>query len=170
VRVIIDSNVVVSGLLWYGTPHTLIEHARAGTVTLISSPALLAELAEVIHRSKFQAILARTNTNPERMLMELRQLAEIIDPPPLPTPISSSSAPMPASPLSMPPVPSPESAAKGGRRPAAHHCRPASRRQRIRARQPPPVRTVRQRYSQWANGSNGTSTGSISECRPGRCV
>jgi len=88
VRVVIDTNVVVSGLLWHGAPHALIEHARAGTVTLISSPALLAELAEVIQRSKFQAILARTNTNPERMLMELRQLAEIIDPPPLPTPVS----------------------------------------------------------------------------------
>jgi putative PIN family toxin of toxin-antitoxin system len=88
VRAVIDTNVALSGLLWHGTPHALIEHARAGTVTLISSPALLAELAEVIQRSKFQAILARTNTNPERMLMELRQLAEIIDPPPLPTPVS----------------------------------------------------------------------------------
>jgi putative PIN family toxin of toxin-antitoxin system len=88
VRAVIDTNVALSGLLWHGAPHALIEHARAGTVTLISSPALLAELAEVIQRSKFQAILARTNTNPERMLMELRQLAEIIDPPPLPTPVS----------------------------------------------------------------------------------
>jgi putative PIN family toxin of toxin-antitoxin system len=48
----------------------------------------LAELAEVMSRPKFQVVLARSNTDPERMLGELRRLAEIIDPPPLPAPIS----------------------------------------------------------------------------------
>jgi putative PIN family toxin of toxin-antitoxin system len=49
---------------------------------------LLAELAEVVNRPKFQVILARSNTDPERTLGELRRLAEIIDPPPLPAPVS----------------------------------------------------------------------------------
>ena len=88
VRAVIDTNVLLSGLLWRGAPHTLIEHARAGMLILVTSPALLAELAEVIARAKFQAILARSNTNPERMLAELRQLAEIVDPPPLSAPVS----------------------------------------------------------------------------------
>jgi putative PIN family toxin of toxin-antitoxin system len=55
---------------------------------LISSRALLAELAEVMNRPKFRAILARSATDPERALGELRRLAEIVDPPPLPTPVS----------------------------------------------------------------------------------
>jgi uncharacterized protein len=88
VRAVIDTNVLLSGLLWRGPPHALIEHARAGMLTVVSSPALLAELAEVIARVKFQTILARSNTNPERMLAELQQLAEIVDPPPLPAPVS----------------------------------------------------------------------------------
>jgi len=46
--------------------------ARAGTLTLISSPALLAELAEVMNRPKFQAILVRSNTDSEQTLGELR--------------------------------------------------------------------------------------------------
>jgi predicted nucleic acid-binding protein len=33
-------------------------------------------------------ILTRSNTNPELMLTEVRQLAEVVDPPPLPTPVS----------------------------------------------------------------------------------
>jgi putative PIN family toxin of toxin-antitoxin system len=65
VRAVIDTNVLLSGLLWHGTPHLLIEQVRAGTLTLVSSPALLAELAEVIARAKFVAILARSNTDPE---------------------------------------------------------------------------------------------------------
>ena len=66
----------------------LIEQVRAGALTLISSPALLAELAEVMDRPKFRTILARSSTDPERALGEVRRLAEIIDPPPLPTPVS----------------------------------------------------------------------------------
>ena len=49
-RAVIDTNVLVSGLLWHGIPHRLIEQIRAGTLTLIASSALLAELDEVIRR------------------------------------------------------------------------------------------------------------------------
>ena len=86
-RVVLDTNVLLSGLLWHGTPHTLIERVREGTLFLISSPALLAELAEVIARSEFEIILARSNTSRERSLAELRALAEVNDPAPLTTPV-----------------------------------------------------------------------------------
>jgi len=82
-RAVIDTNVLLSALLWSGTPHALMEHARNGTVTLISSPALLAELARVIARPKFDVILQRTNTSRSQTLAVVRQLAEVIDPPPL---------------------------------------------------------------------------------------
>jgi putative PIN family toxin of toxin-antitoxin system len=88
VRAIVDTNVLLSGLLWHGKPHFLIEQVRAGALTLVSSPALLAELAEVAARPKFKDAFARSNTDPELMLAYLRLLAEIVDPPPLPRPIS----------------------------------------------------------------------------------
>jgi putative PIN family toxin of toxin-antitoxin system len=88
VRAVIDTNVLLSGLLWRGTPHALIEQVRAGTFTLISSPALLAELGEIIQRPKFRTVLVRSHTDPERVLSELRRLADIVDPPPLPAPVS----------------------------------------------------------------------------------
>jgi putative PIN family toxin of toxin-antitoxin system len=84
VRAVIDTNVLLSGLLWYGTPHALLERVRDGTLGLVSSPVLLAELAEVTGRSKLAAILVRSNTSRERLLAELRQLTEVIDPSPLP--------------------------------------------------------------------------------------
>lgn len=54
---------------------------------LVTSPALLAELADVIGRAKFDAILKRTNTSREHSLAEVRRLAEVIAPPPLPQPV-----------------------------------------------------------------------------------
>jgi len=86
-RAVIDTNVLLSALLWGGTPHALLEHVRNGTVTLISSPALLAELARVIDRPKFDVILLRSNTSRAQTLAEVRQLAEVIDPPPLAQPV-----------------------------------------------------------------------------------
>jgi len=87
VRAVVDTNVLVSGLLWYGAPHAVMERLRSGTLALVSSPALMAELADVIGRANFDAVLARSNTSRERLLAEVRQLAEIVEPPPLPAPV-----------------------------------------------------------------------------------
>jgi predicted nucleic acid-binding protein len=53
VRIVADTNAVVSGLLWQGPPRRLIDLARERTITLCTSLVLLAELAEVIARGKF---------------------------------------------------------------------------------------------------------------------
>jgi putative PIN family toxin of toxin-antitoxin system len=87
VRAVIDTNVLLAGLLWRGPPHALLAHVRNGLVSLISSPALLAELDDVLGRAKFDAILTRTNTARDQALAEVRQLAEVIEPPPLPQPV-----------------------------------------------------------------------------------
>lgn len=88
VRAVVDTNVVVSGLLWHGPPHVLMERVRGGVITLISSPGLLAEFEDVIRRRKLAAALVRARVDPERTLAELRSVAEIIDPPPLPARVS----------------------------------------------------------------------------------
>ncbi len=86
-RTVIDTNVLLSGLLWHGAPHALLEQVRSGTLTLVTSPALLAELERVIRRAKFEVILTRSNTSRDQALAELRQWAELIEPPPLPQPV-----------------------------------------------------------------------------------
>ena len=86
-RIIIDTNALLSGLLWQGTPHALLNQARTGMVELITSPDLLAEFADVIQRPKFASILQRTSHTPTKILAELRQLSEIVITPPLPEPV-----------------------------------------------------------------------------------
>jgi putative PIN family toxin of toxin-antitoxin system len=50
--VVIDTNILLSGLLWRGPPHSLIDHLRDGKLRLIRSPAQIAEFTDVIHRPK----------------------------------------------------------------------------------------------------------------------
>ena len=57
-RLVLDTNVVVSGLIWDGPPRRLIDLAASGDVTLFSSTVLLEELAGVLERRKFAASLA----------------------------------------------------------------------------------------------------------------
>jgi putative PIN family toxin of toxin-antitoxin system len=59
VRLVLDTNTALSGLLWGGTPGRLIDAAEAGQVELASSAALLAELQGVLSREKFARQLAK---------------------------------------------------------------------------------------------------------------
>lgn len=59
VRLVLDTNTVISGLLWDGLPARLIDAAEAQQVELATSTALLAELEGVLRRPKFANQLAR---------------------------------------------------------------------------------------------------------------
>lgn len=50
-RLVLDTNTALSGLLWAGTPGRLIDKAEAGQVELNSSAALLAELQGVLSQA-----------------------------------------------------------------------------------------------------------------------
>ncbi len=58
-RLVLDTNTALSGLLWGGTPGRLIDAAEAGRIELASSAALLAELQGVLSREKFARQLAK---------------------------------------------------------------------------------------------------------------
>lgn len=87
-RAVIDTNVLISGLLWRGPPHELLSHLRDGSLGLVSSPTLLDELAEVLKRPKFAEVLSRAGVDLASLLADVRTIAEILDPPPLAAPVS----------------------------------------------------------------------------------
>jgi len=58
-RIVLDTNVAVSALLWGGTPYRLIQAAADGALTLCTSPPLLAELRAVLARGHLASQLER---------------------------------------------------------------------------------------------------------------
>jgi predicted nucleic acid-binding protein len=57
-RLVLDTNVVASGLLWNGTPARLIEAAQADEIEVFTSRVLLAELTRILRRAKFAKAIA----------------------------------------------------------------------------------------------------------------
>ena len=49
-RLVLDTNVVVSGLIWGAPPRRLLDMGRSGRVLLFSSAILLDVLADVLER------------------------------------------------------------------------------------------------------------------------
>lgn len=87
-RIVVDTNTVLSGLLWPGPPRRLLDLARQRIVTPYTSPTLLAELAEVIARDKFAHRVSAAGLSPLELVQDYERLADIVDPQPLAVPAS----------------------------------------------------------------------------------
>lgn len=79
-RLVLDANTVVSGLLWHGTPGKLIEAAQAKTISLYTSAPLLAELNGVLLRRKFAGQLEARALQAVEVFQGYAALATIIAP------------------------------------------------------------------------------------------
>jgi putative PIN family toxin of toxin-antitoxin system len=79
-KIVLDTNTVISGLLWKGAPRQILDLARSGSLTLFTSPELLAELANVLERKKFSARLALAETNVDELVYGYAALAKTIRP------------------------------------------------------------------------------------------
>ncbi len=79
-RLVLDTNTAISGLLWHGTPGKLIDAARAKSVLLCTSAMLLAELRSVLMREKFAKQLETRRLNAIEVFDGYAALTTIIVP------------------------------------------------------------------------------------------
>ncbi|NKC15602.1 MAG: putative toxin-antitoxin system toxin component, PIN family [Gammaproteobacteria bacterium] len=82
-RLVLDTNIVVSGLIWGGVPRQLLDLGRDGQVTLFTSSLLLDELADVLEREKFAALLASQNITPAFLMQRYGMLTQLVQPQPI---------------------------------------------------------------------------------------
>ena len=61
-RLVLDTNVVVAGLLWQGPPRRLLDLILSEAAELYSSPVLLDELTHTLAYPKFRARIERSGT------------------------------------------------------------------------------------------------------------
>lgn len=76
-RVVVDTNVVISAVLWLGTPHRIIELAEQKRITLCMTQPMLDELREVLERRKFRRYLQARQTSVEEILSLLIPVIEL---------------------------------------------------------------------------------------------
>lgn len=80
-RIVLDTNVVLSALFWRGTPYQLLEAIRQRpNVQLYSSPALLAELASVLTRPSLAKRLTMVGRTPRGVLADYVAAIELVEP------------------------------------------------------------------------------------------
>lgn len=78
-RLVVDTNVLVSAFLWQGTPGRLIELAGEHEVELFTSRVLVEELADVLQRKKLAKAVRATGLSAAQMLRHYRRLAHLVD-------------------------------------------------------------------------------------------
>ncbi len=76
-KIVFDTNVFISALLWHGPPHELLRAIEKGTFTLCTTPALLEELRDVLSRPKFSYRLKERKTSCEELLAGIIDAAEL---------------------------------------------------------------------------------------------
>lgn len=67
-RLVADTNVLVSAFFWGGPPRSLLEAAKETEVTLFTSPALIAELEDVFNRAKFAERIEQTGSSSRELI------------------------------------------------------------------------------------------------------
>ena len=79
-RVVIDTNTVISGFLWGSYPRQIIDLVRTQEITVYTSSFLIEELSEVLSRPKFyQRIQTVIEETPESLVNNYRNLVKIVE-------------------------------------------------------------------------------------------
>ena len=79
-RFVLDTNLLVSGVIAAGLPRRLIDGAKAGEFELCTSEVLLAELLDVLSRENFVTRLSQAELTPQGIVDDLRRLAVVVSP------------------------------------------------------------------------------------------
>jgi putative PIN family toxin of toxin-antitoxin system len=79
-RVVADTNTVVSALLWHGAPRLILDAAREGRITLFTTGTLLAELHGVLLRPKFKERLEAVDVGVDDLAVGYAALAVFVQP------------------------------------------------------------------------------------------
>lgn len=75
--IVADTNVLVSGILWRGLPHKLVELAEQHRLTLVLCRESMMELREVLARPQFAAKLSARGVTAAEIVLGITQLAVI---------------------------------------------------------------------------------------------
>ncbi len=79
-RLVLDTNVVASAMLWGGSPKLLLQARRERRVTLYTSMPMLAELTDILARPKFEKKIAASTLTIDQLMDRYAELAQVVRP------------------------------------------------------------------------------------------
>jgi putative PIN family toxin of toxin-antitoxin system len=79
-RVVLDTNTILSALFWSGLPGKVYQQARTAKYTLLTSSPLLMELELVLQRPKFQKHLDTKGVTLDDVIQDHRRIALQVKP------------------------------------------------------------------------------------------
>jgi putative PIN family toxin of toxin-antitoxin system len=80
IRIVLDTNVVASGLLWGGSPWKLMQVVRETGIPIYTSLPLVAELMAILSRSKFTSKLHSSGDSVEGIVNSYLMVVELVNP------------------------------------------------------------------------------------------
>jgi len=80
VKVVFDTNVMVSALLWTGLPHRLLKLADGEILQLCATLEMLEEIEEVLNYSKFASQIKRLNTSINELILHVEDVVTVYYP------------------------------------------------------------------------------------------
>jgi putative PIN family toxin of toxin-antitoxin system len=83
-RIVADTNVVVSGLLWLGNSGHLLAAAANGRLTLYTSPVLVAELRNTLQYPRLAQRVERSGLALDELIARYTNVALVVQPATLP--------------------------------------------------------------------------------------
>jgi len=87
-RLVLDTNVVASAMLWGGSPKLLLQARRERRVDLYTSTPLLAELTDILSRRKFEKKIVASMLTVDQLVDGYAELAQSVRPIPTPRIVS----------------------------------------------------------------------------------
>jgi len=79
-KLVADTNTVVSALLWHGAPHRLFQAIETEELSFYASRALIDELADVLARRKLAAAVRASGKTVSALVAEYQRLVELARP------------------------------------------------------------------------------------------
>ena len=79
-RVVADTNTVISALLWRGSPYRLFQAINEDWVSFYTSRVLLDEFARVLTRRKFAKAIREASETYESLISHYQELAILVRP------------------------------------------------------------------------------------------
>jgi uncharacterized protein len=85
-RVVLDTNVWLSGLLWGGVPDQILQRVERGEIQAIGSVEILDELCWTLSRPKLQKRLTQLGIDANSVMLSVRQVMTLVPTEPLQVP------------------------------------------------------------------------------------